>query len=163
MASVNHHRCIRRTGRAALTFGLALLGTAACESKRTSIGNSDTVLQKTASNSPTPSAGFTKVRETKDLDAPESAVYDSTQDVWYVSNIVGDAATKDHNGFITRLKGDGTVDSLHFVKSGTNGALLDAPKGLALHGDTIWVADIDVARAFDKRTGKPSRRSTFGR
>jgi sugar lactone lactonase YvrE len=134
---------------------LAALAAAGCESKRTSIGNSDTVLQKTASNAPSPKAGFTKVRETKELDAPESAVYDSTQDVWYVSNIVGDAATKDHNGFISRLKSDGTMDSLHFVRSGTNGALLDAPKGLALHGDTIWAADIDVARAFDKRTGKP--------
>jgi sugar lactone lactonase YvrE len=136
-------------------LALALLAAAACESKRTSIGNSDTVLQKTASNAPSPKAGFTKVRETRGFDAPESAVYDSTQDVWYVSNIVGDAATKDHNGFISRLKSDGTMDSLHFVKSGTNGAVLDAPKGLALHGDTIWVADIDVARAFDKRTGKP--------
>lgn len=140
---------------AALLFaGGVLIGSPGCESKRTSIGSSDTVLQKTAENSPAPAKGFSKIRETKGFDAPESAVYDSTQDVWYVSNIAGDATTKDHNGFISRLKGDGTLDSLHFIKSGTDGALLDAPKGLALHGDTIWCADIDVARAFDKRTGK---------
>jgi sugar lactone lactonase YvrE len=30
---------------------------------------------------------------------------------------------------------------------------LNAPKGLAINGDTLWVADIDVARAFNKRTG----------
>ena len=29
------------------------------------------------------------------------------------------------------------------------------PKGLAISGDTLWVADIDVARAFNKRTGAP--------
>jgi hypothetical protein len=29
------------------------------------------------------------------------------------------------------------------------------PKGLAIVGDTLWVADIDVARAFNKRTGAP--------
>jgi sugar lactone lactonase YvrE len=26
---------------------------------------------------------------------------------------------------------------------------------MAIKGDTLWVADIDVARAFDKRSGKP--------
>ena len=30
---------------------------------------------------------------------------------------------------------------------------LNAPKGRAINGDTLWVADIDVARAFNKRTG----------
>jgi sugar lactone lactonase YvrE len=132
-----------------------LLGVPGCQGKRTSIGTSDTVMQTRATTVATPSNGFTKVRQTTGFDTPESAIWDSTQDVWYVSNIVGGAADKDHRGFISRLKGDGTMDSLHFVQSGTNGALLDAPKGLALHGDTIWVADIDVARAFDKRTGKP--------
>ncbi len=100
-------------------------------------------------------AGFVRIGETKGFDEPESVVYDSTLNVWFVSNIVGDALTKDHNGFISRLKGDGTLDSLHFIRSGAAGATLDAPKGLALHSDTIWVADIDVARAFDKRTGAP--------
>jgi sugar lactone lactonase YvrE len=104
---------------------------------------------------PDSSAAFTKVGVTTGLDAPESAVYDSAADVWFVSNIVGGATDKDHNGFISRLKGDGTLDSLHFIRSGVNGALLDGPKGLALHGDTIWVADIDQARAFDKRDGRP--------
>ncbi|HKH84122.1 MAG TPA: SMP-30/gluconolactonase/LRE family protein, partial [Gemmatimonadales bacterium] len=34
------------------------------------------------------------------------------------------------------------------------GVTLNAPKGLAINGDTLWVADIDVARAFNKRTGE---------
>jgi sugar lactone lactonase YvrE len=100
-------------------------------------------------------SGFTRVGITSGFQSPESAVFDSAQNVWLVSNIAGGAADEDHNGFISRLAADGTLDSLHFVKSGVNGAVLDAPKGLALHGDTIWVADIDVARGFDKRDGRP--------
>ncbi len=100
-------------------------------------------------------AAFTRAGETKGLDGPESALFDSTQVVWFVSNIVGGSTEKDYNGFISRLKSDGLLDSRHFINSGVNGALLDAPKGLALHGDTIWTADIDVARAVDSHTGKP--------
>lgn len=155
MSFANQHRPISRAAVPLAALTLALLVATACKGKRPSIGTSDTVMQTRATTPAPPASGFTKVRETTGFDAPESAVYDSAQDVWYVSNIAGDAATKDHNGFISRLKGDGTMDSLHFIKSGTNGAVLDAPKGLALHGDTIWCADIDVARAFDKRTGKP--------
>ncbi len=100
-------------------------------------------------------AGFTKVRSTVGFDSPESAIYDPVQRVWFVSNIAGKPDAKDHKGFISRLKEDGSMDSLHFITSGVNGAMLDAPKGLALHGDTLWVADIDVGRAFDARTGRP--------
>jgi hypothetical protein len=39
------------------------------------------------------------------------------------------------------------------VESGKNGATLDAPKGRALVGDTLWVADINHVRAFNRRTG----------
>lgn len=106
--------------------------------------------------------GFARVGETGGFDSPESAIYDSTEHVWFVSNIAGGATDRDHNGFISRLTADGQIDSLHFVKSGVNGALLDAPKGLALHGDTIWVADIDVARAFDKHSGRPLATVDFG-
>src|SRR6185503_12179081 len=34
-----------------------------------------------------------------------------------------------------------------------NGVTLDAPKGLALSGDTLWVADINHVRAFNRKTG----------
>lgn len=42
-----------------------------------------------------------------------------------------------------------------FVRGGRNGALLHAPRGIAPHGDTIRVADIDVLRGFNRRTGAP--------
>jgi len=89
------------------------------------------------------------------FEAPESAKYDAELDVWYVSNINGSPVAKDGNGYISRLKGDGTVDSLKWIVGGANGVKLDAPKGLALQGDTLWVADITRVRGFNRRTGVP--------
>jgi sugar lactone lactonase YvrE len=33
--------------------------------------------------------------------------------------------------------------------------VLHAPKGMAIHGDTLWVADIDALRGFERHTGAP--------
>ncbi|HEX6252330.1 MAG TPA: SMP-30/gluconolactonase/LRE family protein [Gemmatimonadaceae bacterium] len=84
---------------------------------------------------------------------PESVVYDSEQDVYYVSNINGSPSAADNDGFISRMRADGTVDSLHFVQGGRGGVALSAPKGMAIVADTLWVSDIDAIRAFNKRTG----------
>jgi sugar lactone lactonase YvrE len=84
---------------------------------------------------------------------PESVRYDSAGDVFYVSNINGSPLAKDNNGFISRMKPDGTIDSLELIAGGRGGVTLNAPKGLALVGDTLWVADIDAVRAFNVRTG----------
>jgi sugar lactone lactonase YvrE len=89
------------------------------------------------------------------LEAPEAARFDSELGVYFVSNINGSPLGKDGNGYISRLTREGKVDSLKFIAGGRGGAKLDAPKGIAIQGDTLWVADIDAARAFDKRSGKP--------
>jgi sugar lactone lactonase YvrE len=90
---------------------------------------------------------------TNGFKTPESVRYDSANDVFYVSNINGSPLAKDNNGFISRMKPDGTIDSLELVAGGRNGVTLNAPKGLALIGDTLWVADIDAVRGFNVRTG----------
>jgi sugar lactone lactonase YvrE len=89
------------------------------------------------------------------LEAPEAARFDPELGVYFVSNINGSPLAKDGNGYISRLTRDGKVDSLRFIAGGRGGAKLDAPKGIAIKGDTLWVADIDAARAFDRRSGKP--------
>lgn len=86
---------------------------------------------------------------------PESVRYDADLDVFFVSNINGNPSQKDGNGFISRMRWDGSVDSLKFIAGGRNGVVLNAPKGMAIAGDTLWVADVDQVRAFDKRTGAP--------
>ena len=141
-----------RLARTGVGTVIACIG---CSRSGKPIAQGDTSKEKAPASAAGNVATFTRTGETTGLDSPESAIFDSTQGVWFVSNIVGGSTEKDHNGFISRLKSDGLVDSLHFIKSGANGALLDAPKGLALHGDTIWTADIDVARAFDSHSGKP--------
>jgi sugar lactone lactonase YvrE len=86
---------------------------------------------------------------------PESVRYDPDQDLYFVSNIVGYGSVRDGQGYIARIAaGDlGRVDI--FIQSGVGGVVLHAPKGMALQGDTLWVADIDFLRAFDRRTGVP--------
>lgn len=141
--------------RGAPTAFLLLGALAACTREGKPIAQTDTSELTSPPSADASPTAFTRIAETTGFDSPESAVFDSTLNVWFVSNIAGDAFAKDHNGFISRLKADGTLDSLHFIRSGVGGAVLDGPKGLALHGDTIWVADIDVARAFDRRSGRP--------
>jgi sugar lactone lactonase YvrE len=96
---------------------------------------------------------FRKVGETPNLQGPESARYDRDLDVWFVSNVNGLPYVKDNNGYISRLRPDGTPYQVKFIEGGKKGVTLNAPKGLAIKGDTLWVADIDYARAFNKRTG----------
>lgn len=80
---------------------------------------------------------------------PESVKWDSAQDVYFVSNINGAPGAKDGNGYISRMGAAGMVTDSAFIKG------LNAPKGMALVHDTLWIADIDQVRAFDARTGAP--------
>lgn len=89
------------------------------------------------------------------LQAPEAARFDPELGVYFVANINGEPSAKDGNGYISRVTREGKVDSLKFIAAGRGGVKLNGPKGLAIKGDTLWVADIDAARAFDKRSGKP--------
>ena len=102
---------------------------------------------------PAPAPTATKVATVQGFLAPESVLHDSTQDIYFVSNINGSPMAKDNNGFISRVRPDGAVENLKFIEGGRSGVTLNAPKGLALEGDTLWVADIDVVRAFDAKTG----------
>jgi hypothetical protein len=102
-------------------------------------------------------SGFTPVTAIVGLSAPESARYDSAQDCWFVSNTTATLTARDNSGFISRIRVDGVIDSLRFVAGGRDGAVLNAPTGLDVVGDTLWVADISAVRAFSTRTGAPIR------
>lgn len=104
-----------------------------------------------------------RIASTAGFSAPESAIYDADQDVFFVTNMNGNPGAKDGNGFISRLRADGAIDSLKFIAGGRGRATLNAPKGTALVGDTLWVADIDALRGFNKRTGAPVATIEFGR
>jgi hypothetical protein len=72
-----------------------------------------------------------------------------------VSNINGSPGDKDNNGFITKVSPEGKVLELKWIAGGAKGVTLDAPKGMAISGGTLYVADLSVVRMFDKKTGKP--------
>jgi sugar lactone lactonase YvrE len=104
-----------------------------------------------------------KVAQTDSLQTPESVLWDQAQDVYFVSNINGNPNVKDNNGFISRLSPEGGTSTLRFIEGGQNGVTLNAPKGLAVHSDTLWVTDIDAVRAFNATTGAPLFSVELGR
>jgi hypothetical protein len=79
--------------------------------------------------------------------APESVLFDSRRDILYVASIAGDPVAKDGNGFLSILGPDGGVRVEKWVTG------LDAPKGLYLDGDTLYVSDIDRLVAIDVAEG----------
>lgn len=88
------------------------------------------------------------------LATPESVLWDADRGLWYVSNINGSPVAKDDNGYIVRLTADGAMmDSLPYINGADADIVLHAPKGMALVGDTLWVADIDAVRGFNVVTG----------
>lgn len=89
------------------------------------------------------------------LQTPESVVHDPVADVYLVSNINGSPLEKDDNGFITRLAPSGEVLALKWIDGAGDAVALHAPKGMALKGDTLFVADIDEVRLFHRETGSP--------
>jgi sugar lactone lactonase YvrE len=124
------------------------LSTGACRPAQDKPPAADSVATMPAAP-PAPS----KVGETSGFSTPESALWDRDQGVWFVSNINGNPSQKDNNGFIARLTKAGAIDSLHFIQAGRGGMTLNGPKGLGIVGDTLWVADIDAVRGFNRRTG----------
>src|SRR5881397_2912827 len=86
--------------------------------------------------SETTSGSAKKVGEVGNLQNPESARYDRDLNLWFVSNVNGNPGAKDNNGYITRLKADGTPDSAKFITGGKKGVTLNGPKGLAITRDT---------------------------
>lgn len=67
---------------------------------------------------------------------PESVCYDPARKVIYVSNIDGDPAAVDGNGFISKLHPDGTLIELEWIKG------LNAPKGMGVFTNFLYVTDI---------------------
>lgn len=113
--------------------------------------------QPKADSAQAASAGTTaqKVGEIAGFKVPESVKYDAELDVYYVSNINGNPSQKDGNGYIARVRADSTSVVTMLAEGGKNGVTLNAPKGMALSGDTLFVADIDALRLFNRRTGAP--------
>ena len=85
---------------------------------------------------------------------PESAVYDTSRDFIYVSNINGDSpkGTPDGDGFISRVHPDGRIDQLKWISG------LSDPKGMDIRDDTLWVNDINNVVKINLSDGRILKR-----
>jgi hypothetical protein len=87
---------------------------------------------------------------------PESVLHDDVADVYLVSNIDGSPLEADDNGFISRVNPEGDIAELRWIDGADADVTLNAPKGMAIVGDTLYVADIDCVRLFVRSTGAPA-------
>ncbi|WP_350290933.1 hypothetical protein [uncultured Croceitalea sp.] len=88
--------------------------------------------------------------ETSGLEAPESVV--GYKSFYLVSNVAGQPAEKNGLGYISQLNKKGEI----IIKKWSIG--FNAPKGLGIHGENLYVADIDVVAVVDLNTGKIKKR-----
>ena len=134
--------CSRRAPGTLIVVGLLgglVAGCGQAEREDSAIGEEDQVAELSISD-----IGFA---------TPESVLHDEAADIYLVSNINGGPLEKAGNGFISRLRPDGEIEELRWIDGEREGVTLHAPKGMAIKGDTLFVADIDSVRAFDRSTG----------
>ena len=82
---------------------------------------------------------------------PESVLYDAANDFYYVSCINGvPPDAKDGDGYIAKMDANGKIITDKWATG------MSAPKGMALVGNTLYVADISKIVMIDVATGKIS-------
>jgi sugar lactone lactonase YvrE len=79
---------------------------------------------------------------------PESIYFDKNANLLYVSNIDGKSNEKDGKGFISKVSADGKIIMLQWATG------LNAPKGMGLHDNKLYVADLTRVVVIDIATGK---------
>ena len=82
------------------------------------------------------------------FDQPESVVSDISGQHLYVSNINGQPTQLNGKGYISKLSVDGKVIEQHWLQG------LDAPKGMAIAGDTLYVADMQQVHVVSLAQGR---------
>lgn len=92
--------------------------------------------------------GFASTVTVEGFSSPESTIVNKSD--LYVSNVGKELkpTLKDGDGFISKLDVNGKIKELHFIDG------LDAPKGMGIVGNTLFVADINTLRGFDLQTKK---------
>jgi DNA-binding beta-propeller fold protein YncE len=83
---------------------------------------------------------------------PESVAISADGTFLYVTNVNGEGEARDGNGFISRVSTTGEILVREFISG------LDAPKGIMLGGDALYVADINQLVVLDATTGAVRRR-----
>jgi len=125
-------------------YGLSLLALAACGPAK----EPDPVLASDAAPSAQPAPPSLELTwRLAGLANPESAALSADGTFLYVSNVNGEGGVKDGNGFISKVSTDGRMLEREWAKG------FDGPKGIALSGSTLYVADIDQLVSINATTG----------
>src|SRR3989304_7927082 len=80
-----------------------------------------------------------RVASLNSFDKPETALYDSSLDVFFVSNMVGNPTAADNNGYISKIEIGNSFRTERFIVGGKDGVILHGPKGLAIQGNILCV------------------------
>ena len=89
---------------------------------------------------------------TEGFQLPKSAFYDAKTKKVYVSNMGTAPDARDGTGFISIITLDGKTDTAKWVTG------LNAPKGLRIFEDTLWVSCLDELVAVDVPSAKVTKR-----
>ena len=81
------------------------------------------------------------------LKVPESVLYDAENKILYVTNIDGQPWEKDNKGSVGKVGLDGKIITVDWVSG------LQAPKGLGLYKNNLYVADVDKVAVIDIKKG----------
>ena len=82
------------------------------------------------------------------LKVPESVFYHKESDILFVSNINGSPSQKNGEGFISKLSTEGEIITLKWIEG------LNAPKGMGVKGNLLYVTDIDRLVEIDIKKGE---------
>ena len=96
------------------------------------------------------------------LSTPESVEYYGADDIYLVTNINGSPFEKDDNGFISKVSPTGEMIDLKWIDGSHSETLLNAPKGLAISNNRLFVADLDQVHIFSLPSGKQVSSVTIG-
>ena len=88
------------------------------------------------------------------LQGPRAIVYDAIADVYLVSNVNGGLLDEDENGFVSRISPEGEVLSPQWIPSVGSENRMNAPKGMAIRGDTLFITDIGCIRFANRESGE---------
>lgn len=88
------------------------------------------------------------------LKVPESVLFDGKNNVLYVTNIDGQPWERDGKGSIGKVGLDGKIIAVDWVSG------LQAPKGMGLHKNKLYVADLTELVVIDITTGTVIERIT---
>ena len=96
------------------------------------------------------------------LESPRAVIHDPVADMYLVSNVSGGPLEENDSGFISRFSPDGELDQLAWIQTVGPESRLNAPKGMALADASLFVADVQCIRMYDRESGSMSDQRCLG-